>query len=162
MKITNGYEKRKGWNHVSSYLGNSRTKQEIFRQSLILYIIRFLVFIGITGEDTRKWIEAKNLHKKTLLMGSFMAIPNKVYPCFHFFSKTSPSYILNMSLNSFSWSDWMECLLNCHTSQFPFLDRNNKEKPNTGRGEFRDWSVKIFLCCITYWEKISNFYSINY
>jgi len=55
MKITNGYQKQKGWNHILSYLGNYGTKQEIFRQSIILYIIKFLVFIGNTGEDAGKW-----------------------------------------------------------------------------------------------------------
>ena len=46
------------------HLGNYGTKQEIFRQSLILYIIKFLAFIGNTCEDAGKWIEVKNLHKK--------------------------------------------------------------------------------------------------
>ena len=26
-------------------------------------------------------------------MGSFMALPNKVFPCSHFFSKTTPSHV---------------------------------------------------------------------
>ena len=51
MKITNDCQNRKGKNHILSYLGNYRTKQDIFRQSLILYINKFLVFIGNTGED---------------------------------------------------------------------------------------------------------------
>ena len=36
------------------HLGNYGTKQEIFRQSLILYIIKFLAFIGNTCEDAGK------------------------------------------------------------------------------------------------------------
>jgi len=27
MKITNGYQKQKGWNHILSYLGNYGAKQ---------------------------------------------------------------------------------------------------------------------------------------
>ena len=49
---------------ILSYLDNYRTKQEIFRQLLILYIIQIWVFIGNNGEDAGIIIEAKNLHKK--------------------------------------------------------------------------------------------------
>jgi len=64
MSITNGYQKQRGRNHFLSYMGNYRTKQKIFSNQLILYIIKFLVLLGNTWEDAAKKIETKNLHKK--------------------------------------------------------------------------------------------------
>ena len=31
-----------------------------------------------------------------LIIGSFMVLPNKVFPCFHYFSKTTPSHIYKL------------------------------------------------------------------
>ena len=54
-------------------------------------------FIGNTLEDTGKWIEAKNLHKKKTPDNEvFYGFTKSMFPCFHCFSKTTPAHILKL------------------------------------------------------------------
>ena len=67
-----------------------------YLESNFLYLLTNF-FMGNTSEDTGKWIGAKNLQKKRpLLMGSFIALLNQVFPSFHCFSKTTPSHLLRL------------------------------------------------------------------
>ena len=52
-------------------------------------------------------------------MGPFMVLLNQVFPCFHFFSKTTPSHITKLLHIFFFVGKANEMLLNCHMYQFP-------------------------------------------
>ena len=122
-----------------------------------------MVFIGNTGEDAGKWIEAKNLHKKRpLVMGSFMVLQNKVLPCFHFSVKPLLHTFTDYVIKFFFVEGLMECYLTVTCVKFPFRDINNKKTLDREGGIIGDWRVKCFLSCLIPWEKVSNFYSINY
>ena len=55
-----------------------------------------------------------------------------------------------MSLNYFSWKDCMACYFTVIYANFTFLDVNNKEKPNTDKGDYKR------LTC----EKFPKFYNL--
>ena len=112
-------------------------------------------FVGNTGDDTGKWKEAKNmLKKRPLLMGSFMALINQVFPCFHCISKTSPSHI-NYVIKIFFVEGLNGMLLNCHMCQFTIFGHKEKTLMQRKRCLLsRDYCLKSFLICKTYLGRI--------
>ena len=86
-----------------------------------------MVIIGNTGEDPVKWIETNNLQKKRpQMMGSLMALPNKVFPCSHFSVKPLLHTHLDYVIKFFFVGklNWM--LLNRHMCQFPISGYKEK------------------------------------
>ena len=70
-------------------------------------------------------------------MGSFMVLPNQVFPCFHCFSKTTPSHI-NKLCHIFLFrgsGEWNVTQLS-HVPVFHFGIYGNKKHPNLEKRVF--------------------------
>ena len=69
-------------------------------------------------------------------MGPFIKLLNQVFPCFHYFNKSTPSHIVKYSIK-FYFEEWKnEMLINCHLRQLTISGNKYKKKPNTKKGVF--------------------------
>ena len=95
MNINNDYQKRRGQT-TSSPTGEIIEPNKKYLESNSFYPLSNLIYREYLG-DTGKLIEGMNLHKKKdPLMGSFMVLPKQVFPCFHCFSKSTPSQVYKL------------------------------------------------------------------
>ena len=79
-----------------------------------------------------------NIKKKTpISRGLFLDLLNQVFPCFHCFSKTTPSHYVDYAIYFFFVEVANGMLLNCHMCQFScFGICGNKKHPNLEKRVF--------------------------
>ena len=79
-------------------------------------------------------------------MGSFIVLPNQVFPCFHCFSKLLHHTYLEYAIKFFFVDRTIGMLLNCHMCQFPFLDRKQSKNKLIKKKKWvlliKDWCEK--------------------
>jgi len=106
-----------------------------------------------------------NFHKKKtpISRGLFLVLPNQVFPCFHCFSKTSPTHTNTLChIFPFRGRGWV-ILLNCHICQL-YLFRLNRIKKHPNSYESRRLVSEISVWGVSdvfnLMEKISIDWSI--
>ena len=93
MNINDNYQKRRGQTTSFPTGGIIEPNKKYYLESNSFYPLSNLIYREYTGRHRKVNRGNEFAKKKDPLMGSFMVLPKQVFPCFHCFSKTTPSHI---------------------------------------------------------------------